>query len=123
MMISISIVDPVSALQLSEGGVVGLGVTGASISSAGHLLLALANGTTIDAGRVGTGTAAPATEFAWTQSMPAAVWHVTHNLGLHPSVRITDQSGDLVSADVVYVDLNNLNIIFAGAQAGFAYLS
>lgn len=68
------------------------------------------------------GVEGPAT-FVWVQETPAQVWEIPHNLGRFPSVTATDQSGEVLAADVEYIDENNLTITFGYFYAGTAYLN
>ncbi len=81
----------------------------------------------------GSGTAVDATNpqrpvvsvttYTFTQSTPSATWVVTHNLGRFPSVTVVDGAGNVVAADIQYVDANNLLIGFSSPQAGKVYLN
>lgn len=68
------------------------------------------------------GSGASANFFNFTQSSAASVWAVNHNLGRNPSVTVIDSAHAEVEAQIDYVDLNNLTITFASANAGTAYL-
>lgn len=57
------------------------------------------------------------------QGLPAATWSVVHTLGKYPSVMVVDSSGQEVIGDVRYVDENEVEITFAAAFAGRAYLT
>ena len=61
--------------------------------------------------------------FTFSQSVPSAVWNVTHNLGKNPSVSITDINGYEVYAEVDYINENELVIKFADALKGSAYMN
>lgn len=56
--------------------------------------------------------------FEYTQSVPAADWYVTHNLGKYPNVEVIDSDGDSVLADVHFISLNAVHILFAGMTTG-----
>ncbi len=62
-------------------------------------------------------------EFIFTQTMPLAVWNINHNMNMHPSIEVVDESGDIIEGDIAYVDANNITLTFAIAIAGFAYLN
>ena len=59
----------------------------------------------------------------YTQSVPAAVWTIQHNLNRYPVVIVIDAAGDEVEMDVHFVDPNSLTLTAAGATSGAAYLS
>jgi len=59
----------------------------------------------------------------FTQSSPAAVWTVAHNLGSYPSVTVVDTGGTVVDPDVHYNDQNTLTIVFGSATTGRAFLN
>jgi hypothetical protein len=61
--------------------------------------------------------------YAHDQSTASAIWSITHNLGYKPNVSIVDSAGSQVEGDVVYLDLNSLEVHFAFAFGGWAYLS
>lgn len=49
----------------------------------------------------------------WTQTVPAAVWHVTHGLNKKPSVTLTNTAGDdMGDGYVQYIDNGHLDITF-----------
>jgi hypothetical protein len=58
-----------------------------------------------------------------TQSTALAVWTIIHDLGKKPSVRIEDLAGNDIVAEIDYIDLNTLKIIFAIPLSGTAYLN
>lgn len=58
-----------------------------------------------------------------TQSDLATSWIINHNMGKRPHVTVIDTDGDVVDADLVYTDSNNLTINFSTATAGVAYLN
>ena len=62
--------------------------------------------------------------FTFIAPTPAvAVWNVTHNLGKFPSVSIATSAGDIVYADIDYIDSDSLTITFSGATGGKAYMN
>ncbi|MCB7306192.1 siphovirus ReqiPepy6 Gp37-like family protein [Bariatricus massiliensis] len=81
----------------------------------------LSSGSSSGAGFGGGG--AGDARYIYTRSVPAEVWEINHNLGKFPSVTVTDSAGTMVMGDVVYIDRNNLKLIFIGGFAGFAYLN
>lgn len=64
---------------------------------------------------------AAAGTYPHTQSIAAAVWTVPHNLNRHPSVTTTDNLGNVIHGDVLYVDTNIVRITHGTALTGFAY--
>lgn len=61
--------------------------------------------------------------FLFTQSTPATVWTITHNMGKTPSVFTEDSTGTDIVGIVEIVDSNTLRIFFNQPVAGKAYLS
>lgn len=59
----------------------------------------------------------------YTQSDAAAIWTVPHNLGRYPGVTVTDHLGNVISADVSYVDSNIVRITHGMALTGTVYLN
>lgn len=57
------------------------------------------------------------------QMSASATWTITHNLNKYPSVTIVTSSGDEVEGDVNYTSINSVEITFAAAFAGKAYLN
>ena len=60
---------------------------------------------------------------AFQQQSPATSWLINHNLNRYPAVVILDSSGDEVEADVQYLSAASLQISFAYALSGRAFLS
>lgn len=58
-----------------------------------------------------------------TQTTPAALWAINHNLNRRPSVTIIDSAGSVVFGDVDYVSDNIINVTFSAAFGGSAYLN
>lgn len=61
--------------------------------------------------------------YTYTQSIPAAVWVITHNLVRFPAVVVVDSSGGEVEGDVEYTDANHLTLTFSAPFSGVAYLT
>lgn len=59
--------------------------------------------------------------YTHTQAIPAAVWTVPHNLGRRPSVTVADHLGNVVHADVAYLDNDLVQVTHGSAITGFAY--
>lgn len=58
-----------------------------------------------------------------TQSVPSAVWTVTHGLGKFPSVAVVDSAGSHVEGDIQYLDINTVRLSFVGGFSGIAYFN
>lgn len=58
-----------------------------------------------------------------TQTTPAAVWTAAHNLGRYPSVSIVDHLGNLMLADVRFVDADTVQIAHAAPTIGKVYFN
>jgi hypothetical protein len=69
-----------------------------------------------------SGTVAEQT-FVFTQSTAAAVWVITHNLGVCPAIVVIDSASNVIEGDIHYNDLNTVTLTFSGAFAGIAYLN
>lgn len=59
--------------------------------------------------------------YTHTQSIPAAVWTVAHNLGRFPSVSVVDHLGGLLTPDVRYLDADLVQVIHSTPLIGKAY--
>jgi len=64
----------------------------------------------------------PADEITFTQSPPAAVWIIPHNLGHYPSVTVIDVENERVLGEVSYPDIDVVVLTFSQPIAGIAYL-
>lgn len=62
-------------------------------------------------------------EFLFTQSTPATVWTINHNLGFKPSVEVRDSGGSLVDCVFVHATLNQVIAYMTPAISGEARLS
>ena len=60
--------------------------------------------------------------FVYTQSVPATVWTINHNLGSYPNVYVLDTAGDECEGDVDNPTVNQTVITFSAAFAGTARL-
>lgn len=60
--------------------------------------------------------------FTHTQASPSASWVVTHNLGRKPHTTVIVDD-EVVITDVAHASDNAVNIVFASATTGIAYLS
>ncbi len=61
--------------------------------------------------------------YIYTQTIPAAVWTVSHGLGKYSSVTILDSAGTEVIGEVKYIDLNTVQITFSSEFSGKAILN
>ena len=61
--------------------------------------------------------------YTHTQVAPLTTWNIAHNLCKFPSVTITTNIGEVVMADVLFVDMNNITIEFRLPFNGIAYLN
>lgn len=59
-------------------------------------------------------------EFEHTQSSPAAVWVVAHNLGKRPDVATRTIGGVEFDAEIAHINTNQLEVRFATPQTGIA---
>lgn len=63
------------------------------------------------------------TAYVHTQTVAAAVWTITHNLGKYPSVSIVDSANDEVIGEVRYTNTNEVVVTFSAAFSGKAFLN
>lgn len=61
--------------------------------------------------------------FAFTQTSPAVMWIIPHNLGVRPTVSIYSVGGIEMLGTVQHLSENTLQIGFAAPTAGFARLT
>jgi len=61
--------------------------------------------------------------YSHVQSVPAASWVITHNLGKYPAVMVMDSSFEVVVGNIVYDSINQLTVTFSGAFSGRAELN
>lgn len=104
----IVITDPTSAISIVNSGPVGpRGLTGATGSTGP------------------TGPSGTTVTYTHVQNTPSAAWAIAHNLGAKPtSVLVIDGGGTMIVGEVVYVDDNNVTIVFdIPPFAGTAYLN
>ena len=72
---------------------------------------------------VSPATLSTALSKTYNQTTPASVWNVTHNLNRYPAVSVVDSAGSVVTGDVEHLSANALQVSFASAFSGTAYLS
>jgi len=61
--------------------------------------------------------------YVWDQQSAQSVWDITHNLGKYPNVTVIDTGNNVIYGDIQYLTVNRLQISFASANAGKAYLN
>ena len=61
--------------------------------------------------------------FVYTQAVSSDVWEIQHNLNKYPSITIVDSGNSVVIGEIVYIDKNNVRIIFTSAFSGKAYFN
>jgi hypothetical protein len=61
--------------------------------------------------------------YVWDQQAAQSVWDITHNLGKYPNVTVIDTGNNVIYGDIQYLTVNRLQISFASANAGKAYLN
>lgn len=76
-----------------------------------------------DAGFITEASIPSATTYVHTQTAPAAVWTITHNLDRYPSVVVVDSAGMVVMGDVQYQSKDVIQVAFTAPFAGVAYLN
>lgn len=61
--------------------------------------------------------------FTFIQNVARNVWEIEHNLNKYPSVTIVDSAENVVIGDIIYIDENNVRLVFSSAFSGKAYLN
>lgn len=61
--------------------------------------------------------------YDYEQTTASNKWVITHNLSKHPSVSITDDAGNAILGDIIYKNLNTLEISFSEAITGKVHLN
>lgn len=57
------------------------------------------------------------------QQVASSAWTITHNLNKYCSVTVVDTDNNVVIGDIIYTNINSLQINFADAFSGKAYLN
>ncbi|HHA18291.1 MAG TPA: hypothetical protein ENK70_01120 [Methylophaga sp.] len=57
------------------------------------------------------------------QNVAESTWNIQHNLGKFPSVAVIDSGGSNVEGEIIYVDANNIQLIFSASFTGKAYMN
>lgn len=108
---------------MSDRTTVALAVDATTVSVGTDITVVVKSDATVIVGSSNAGPqGAPGTSGAYVhmQSAPALTWTVNHNLGVLPSVDVFDAGSRLVIAEVTHVTVNQTQIFFAVASAGFA---
>jgi hypothetical protein len=61
--------------------------------------------------------------YVFTQSTPATVWTINHDLNKYPSVSIVDSANDEVIGEVKYNSTSQIVLTFSAAFSGKAFLN
>ena len=84
-----------------------------------------------DAGAPGT-TGAPGQQgpagtsggsYTFEQQSNSTTWTVVHNLGYRPAITIQDYFKNTIEGDINHIDTSTVQLTFAEAVSGYAYLS
>lgn len=57
------------------------------------------------------------------QIQSAKVWDIMHGLKKYPSVTVVDSAGTVVVGEVIYINTNEIRLVFNAAFSGKAYLN
>jgi hypothetical protein len=68
------------------------------------------------------GSTRPTYALEYTQTSPAAVWTIIHNLGYNPIVRVFIGSSEVQPASIVHTNTNTVVITFLDVQVGYVKL-
>ncbi len=73
----------------------------------------------------GSGSGLVITDVAqtYTQSTPANIWNIVHNLQFNPNITVVDPNGEKVIGAVKYFNSNLISVEFSEPLSGWAYLS
>lgn len=69
------------------------------------------------------GPAGSGANYVYTQNSPSDTWTIQHFLGFRPAVTVVDSGGTTVEGSIHYVDADTVEVTFAAAFSGNAYLS
>lgn len=61
--------------------------------------------------------------FVFNQNTSSDSWYISHNLNKFPSVSVVDSGNNIVIGEVIYIDENNLQVLFTAPFSGKAYLN
>lgn len=60
--------------------------------------------------------------FRFIQGSPLSEWIINHNLGIEPQVEVMSPGSVRVNAEVVHTSINQVRVLFATPNSGFALL-
>jgi hypothetical protein len=63
------------------------------------------------------------TRHVHTQALASDTWLINHTLGGYPSVTIVDSASTVVVGEILYISTVQVQVSFASAFSGFAYLT
>lgn len=58
----------------------------------------------------------------WEAPSASTVWSIEHNLGFYPTVTVMDSGGNEIVPDIHNISINKVEVRFAYAMGGTAYL-
>ena len=61
--------------------------------------------------------------FVFNQNVASDSWYISHNLNKFPSVSVVDSGNNIVIGEVIYINENNLQVLFTAPFSGKAYLN
>lgn len=62
------------------------------------------------------------TTIVWDSGPASTQWNIVHNLERYPTVTVVDSARNIIHADIVYLDINTVQVNFAFATGGQAYI-
>lgn len=78
----------------------------------------------IDAQIAAVQSTVPRIAYSHSQGTPSTVWTISHGLGYYPGgIVALDSDGNHVESDIVFVDLNTVQLIHAAPIGGTAKIS
>lgn len=86
-------------------------------------ILAVISGPRGEKGDNGDVAGNPDVAFSWSPPSAQQIWVIPHNLGKFPSVTVLDSENRVVTAAVTYLNINSVEVAFAFATTGTAYLN
>lgn len=61
--------------------------------------------------------------FVYLQNTPSVMWDINHNLNKYASVTVVDSGDTVVIGEVMYLDANNIRLVFSNAFSGKAFIN
>lgn len=58
-----------------------------------------------------------------TQNEASTIWTIIHDMGKYPSATVVDSAGTVVYGEIVYINTNQIEILFSAPFSGKAYLN